>query len=86
MDSPQPHVAGQAHLSMDFSRQECLNGLPFPLPGGLPDPGITPASPALAGGLFTTEPSGKPFHQASYLNLFLLRYVSVRNELKIMKK
>ena len=28
--------------------------LPFPSPGDLPDPGIEPASPALAGGLFTT--------------------------------
>ena len=26
----------------------------------LPDPGIKPASPALVGRLFTTEPSGKP--------------------------
>ena len=26
----------------------------------LPDPGIKPASPALAGGFFTAEPSGKP--------------------------
>ena len=40
-----------------------LNGLPFPMPGYLPDPGIEPASPvspALAGGFFTTEPHGKP--------------------------
>ena len=27
---------------------------------GSPDPGIEPASPALAGGFFTTEPLGKP--------------------------
>ena len=26
----------------------------------LPEPGIEPVSPALAGGFFTTEPSGKP--------------------------
>ena len=36
-----------------------LNGLPFPPPGDLPDPGIEPASPALAGGFFTSEASGK---------------------------
>ena len=30
---------------MEFSRQEYRNGLPFPLPEGLPDPGIKPASP-----------------------------------------
>ena len=36
-----------------------LEWLPFPSPGDLPDPGIEPTSPALAGGLFTTEPPGK---------------------------
>jgi len=35
------------------------NGLPFPTPGDLPDPGIEPAFPAFAGGFFTTEPPGK---------------------------
>ena len=32
---------------------------PFPPPENLPDPGIEPMSPALAGGFFTTEPPGK---------------------------
>ena len=39
-----------------FSRQEYLNGLPCPPPGGLFHPGIKPASlisPTLAGGFFT---------------------------------
>ena len=44
---------------MGFSRQEFWSGLPFPSPGDLPDPGIEPVSPALAGGFFTTEPPGK---------------------------
>ena len=52
-------VACQASLSMGFSRQEYYRGLPFPSPGGRPDPGIEPASPALAGRFFTTEPPGK---------------------------
>ena len=43
-----------------ISRQEQWNGLPFPSPGDLPDLGIKPMSPALAGGFFTTEPPGKP--------------------------
>ena len=34
--------------------------LPFISPGDLPDPGIEPASPTLAGGFFTTEPPEKP--------------------------
>ena len=52
-------VAHQAPLSMGFSWQEYWSGVPFPLPGNLPDPGIKLASPALAGGFFTAEPSGK---------------------------
>ena len=40
-------VAHQAPLSMGFSRQVYWSGLPFPSPGGLPDPGIEPGSPAL---------------------------------------
>ena len=41
---------------MGFPRQEHWNELPFPFLGDLPDPGIRPASPAFAGGFFTTEP------------------------------
>ena len=52
-------VACQAPLSMGFTRQEYWNGLPFPSPADLPDPGIKPASPALAGRFFTREPPGK---------------------------
>ena len=40
-------VACQAALSMGFSRQEYCSGLPFPLPGDLPNPGIEPRSPSL---------------------------------------
>ena len=43
---------------MEFSRQEYWSGLPFPPPGDLPDPGIEPVSPALAGGFFITKPPG----------------------------
>ena len=52
-------VAHQAPPSIGFSRQEYWSGLPFPLPGDLPDPGIEPGSLALAG-RFTIEPPGKP--------------------------
>ena len=45
---------------MGFPRQEYWSGLPYPSPGDIPDPGIEPTSPALAGGFFTTEPPGKP--------------------------
>ena len=50
----------QAPLSMGFPRQEYWSGLPFPPPGDLPDPGIEPVSPALAGRFFTPEPPEKP--------------------------
>ena len=48
---------------MGFPGQEYWSGLPIPPPGVLLDPGtklVSPASPALAGGFFTTEPPGKP--------------------------
>ena len=66
-------------LSMGFPRQEYW--LPFPSPGDLPDPGIEPTFPALAGELFTTEPPGKPSQsQASCKNQFkllCLQYISI---------
>ena len=63
--SPQ-RGACQVPLSMGFPRQEYCSGLPFPTPGDLPDPGIEPefpASPALAGTFFSTEPPGMPRKQ-----------------------
>ena len=52
-------ITCQAPLSMGFSRQEYWSGVPFPPPGDLPDPGIEPASPALADGFFTPSATGK---------------------------
>ena len=49
-------------LAMGFSRQVYWSGLPFPLPGDLPNSGTEPASlstPVLAGRFFITEPPGK---------------------------
>ena len=57
-------VAHQAPLCVGFPRPEYCSRLPFPSPGDLPNPGIKPASPALAGGFFTTEPPGKPKYVA----------------------
>ena len=61
-------LACQASLSMGFPRQEYWSGLPFPSPGYLPNPGIEPMSPALAGGFFTAEPPGKP-HRSHYIGI-----------------
>ena len=60
-------VAHQAPLSMGFPRQEYWNGLPFPPSGDLPDPGIKPMPPSLAGGFFTTEPPEKPLVTITHL-------------------
>ena len=49
-------VARQAPLSVGFSRQEYLSGLPFPSLGIVPTQG---SNLHLAGGFFTTEPPGK---------------------------
>ena len=54
-------VTHQVPLLVEFSRQQYWNGLPFPTPGNLFHLGIKPASlasPALAGGFFTTVPLG----------------------------
>ena len=48
----------QVPLSMGFSRQEYWSGLPWPLPGDLPDPGVESVSlrsAVLAGRFFTTS-------------------------------
>ena len=60
----------QALLSMGFPRQDYFSGLQFPSPGYLPNPGIEPTSPALAGGFFNTEPPGKPPLRLYILNSF----------------
>ena len=53
-------VAYQAPPSMGFSRQEYWNGLPFPSPGDLPNPGIEPGSSAFQADALNSEPPGKP--------------------------
>ena len=52
----------QVRLSMGFPRQEYWSGLPFPSPEDLPDAGITPSSPALAGGFFTIWATWEAFN------------------------
>ena len=57
-----------------FSRQEYWSGLSFTSSGDLPDPGIEtafPASSALAGGFFTTEPPGKSLILCKYFTVSL---------------
>ena len=57
---------------MEFPRQEYWNEWPFPTPGDLPDSGINPVSPALAGGFFTTVPPGEPVDDvAGWFQIYL---------------
>ena len=70
MDYSQPGSS----LPGKFSRQAYWNGLPFSSPEDLPDPGIKPASPALAGGFFITESPGKSTLDR-YLVVNLLGYM-----------
>ena len=76
-------VAHQAPQSMGFFSQEYPSGLSYSPPGDLPNPGIkpaSPASPALAGGFFTTEPSGKPVSSIELmLNPCFLNWATVQD-------
>ena len=61
-DSLQPHGLQSARLLCPWhilSRNTGV-GCHFLRPGDLPDPGTEPVCPALAGGFFNAEPSGKP--------------------------
>ena len=66
--------ACQAPLSMGFSRHECWSGLPCPLPGDLPEPGLKPTpfiSLELAGGFFIMNATWEALSK-SYSCLFLI--------------
>ena len=68
------NVLGQAPQSMRFSRQEYWSGLPFPLPGDLPDGRMEPMSPALQADSLPMSHLGNPFNclQSSYWKLLFL--------------
>ena len=63
--------------SMHYSRPDCsvhgilhartLEWVAISLSRDFPDPGIEPASPALVGKIFTTQPPGKPVYMYRYM-------------------
>ena len=62
----------QAPLSMEFSRQEYWNGLPFPSPGDLSNIGSNPHLLSLLhwpSGYLSLAPPGKPSHSLRSLKL-----------------
>ena len=73
-------VAHQAPLSMEFSRQEYWNGLPFPSPGDLPNPGIEPESPALQADALPSEPPGIGQRQILYVITYKWKLKSKTNK------
>jgi len=48
-----------------ISQPRILEWIAIPPPGDLPNPGVEPVSPALAGRFFTTEPPGQPNKKAN---------------------
>ena len=66
-------VTCQAHLFMEFSRQEYRSGQPIPSAGDLPNPGTEPSSPVLQADSFLSEPPGWP---RLYLIKFKLKLIS----------
>ena len=60
-------VAHQAPLSMVLSQQEHWRGLPFASPEDLPQPGIKPISPSLAGVALPLSHLGRPSFKTSHL-------------------
>ena len=76
-------VAHQDPLSMRFFGQEHWSGLPFPSPGDLPDPGIKPVSPAMAGGFFTTANGmvkyGEPIFSLPFID-FISSWLRITKE------
>ena len=81
-DSLQRHGLWPARLlcPWEFSRQEYFSGLPFHLPGELPDPGTEPASPVsltLAGDSLLLEPPEKqPTHYRALMTLLTVVQIS----------
>ena len=75
-------VAQQAPLSMELPGQGHWIGLPCPLPGGLPNPGIelvSPVSSALADGFFTTSAHWEAQSQPYWVQIPALTFVQLTN-------
>ena len=68
-------VARQGHLSMQFPRQECWSGLPFPSPRDIPHPGIEPRSPALQADSLPAEQWGSPIQYVVYSIHYIYTYI-----------
>ena len=70
-------------LSVGFSRQEYWSGLPFLSLEDLPDPGIQPGPPRIAGGFFTTSATWEALYDKYILLQVLISEHSLLSEAKI---
>ena len=64
---------------MEFSRPKYWNGLPFPSPGDLANPGMKPRSPALQVDSLPAEPQGNP-KNTGVGSLSLLQWIFLTQE------
>ena len=83
-------VACLVSLSMGFPRQEYWSGVPFPAPRDLPNLGVKPESPALAGGFFTIQFSSVQSlsHVWLFVNLWTAAcqaFLSITNSWSLLK-
>ena len=69
---------------MGFPKQEDWIRLPCPLLGYLPDPGIKPVSPELAGECFSTVPSGH-LRMHIYISPNVTIWTHIGNQLGLVK-
>jgi len=67
---------------MEFSRQKYWNGLPFPFPGYLPDPGIEPVFAALQAVSLPSELPGKPYMQS--ISCEMLGWITPKLESRLL--
>ena len=72
-------LAHQAPLFMAFPRQEYWNGLSFPSQGDLPNPGVKPAIPHIAGRFFTAKPPREP---KTLVRQMVICYTKICNNLE----
>ena len=70
-------VALQPSLSMEFAGQEYWSGSPFPSPRDLPNTGIEPTSPALAGGSLPLSHQGSPAFASTLDQSVEYEYIAV---------
>ena len=64
-------------MSVGLRRQEYWSGLPFLPPGDLPNPGIEPVSPTLAGRFFPAELPGRTLITLSAVTKVIARFLAV---------